>query len=99
MTESSLTEYVIYRELDDPISHDALDKASERSGRALQDLRDEEVDIEWVDSEVLETEDGDVAGTVCHYRAESQSAIRDHGDRAGLPVTRVFERGEPLEGE
>lgn len=48
---------------------------------------------------MLTTEDGDVTGTFCHYRAESEAAIREHADRAGLPATRIDRRGEPLEGE
>ena len=33
------------------------------------------------------------------YRAESEDAVREHADRAGLPATRIDRRGQPLEGE
>ena len=94
-----LTDYLILRELDEPITQDDLDGAVEASGAALSELREEGVGIEWVDSEVLTNEDGGITGTFCHYRAESEGAVYEHGDRAGLPVTRVSRRGEPLDGE
>jgi len=61
--------------------------------------RDEGVDIEWVDSEVLTNDNDEVVGTFCHYRAESEEAVREHAERAGLPATKVTRRGEPLSGE
>ena len=96
---SEITEFLILRDLDEPITREQLDGAVEASGEALSALRDEGVDIEWVDSEVLTDEDGDVTGTFCRYRAESEDAIREHAERAGLPATRVSRRGEPLDGE
>jgi hypothetical protein len=93
------TDFLILRELDDPITYDDLDEAADASGAALEELRGEGVDIEWVDSDVLEDETGQVTGTFCHYRAESEDAIYDHAERAGLPATRVSRQGEPLAGE
>jgi hypothetical protein len=40
-----------------------------------------------------------VTGTFCHYRAESEEAIHEHADRAGLPATNVSRQGDPLAGE
>ena len=100
MTDTDdLNDYLILRSLDEPITRDDLDAAAEASGEALVALREEDVGIRWVDSEVLTTDDGSVTGTYCHYRAEDEAAIHEHGERAGLPVTRVDRRGEPLEGE
>lgn len=93
------TDYLILRELPEPVTHDELDEAAAASGEALEELRAEGTDIEWVESEVMTDDDGHVVGTFCHYRAESRDAVEEHGDRAGLPVTRVTRRGEPLAGE
>jgi hypothetical protein len=95
---SDVNDYLILRELDEAITREQLDEAVEASGNALKQLREEGVDIEWVDSEVLTDDDG-IVGTFCHYRAESEDAVQEHADRAGLPATKVTQRGSPLEGE
>jgi hypothetical protein len=92
-------DFLILRELPDPITTDELDAAAAQSGETLAELRDEGVDIEWVDSEVLTNDNDEVVGTFCHYRAESEEAVREHAERAGLPATKVTRRGEPLSGE
>lgn len=97
MTQSE--DFLILRELPDPITTDELDAAAAQSGETLAELRDEGVDIEWVDSEVLTNDNDEVVGTFCHYRAESEEAVREHAERAGLPATKVTRRGEPLSGE
>jgi hypothetical protein len=97
--DTDLNDYLILRSLDDPIAREDLDAAAEASGEALSALREEGVGIRWVDSEVLTDDDGRVTGTFCHYRAEDEDAVREHGERAGLPVTRVDRRGTPLDGE
>jgi len=99
MSEQDLEDFLILRELDEPITEEELDAAGEQSGEALQELRDEGVGIKWVDSEVMKTDDGKVVGTFCHYRAEDERAVREHADRAGLPATRIDRRGDPLDGE
>ncbi|MGB9963893.1 DUF4242 domain-containing protein [Halobacterium sp. CBA1126] len=99
MSDDELTDFLILRDLDEPITDDELAAAGDASGEALKALRDEGVGIRWVDSEVLKNDDGDVTGTFCHYKAEDEAAVREHGERAGLPVTRVDRRGDPLEGE
>lgn len=96
---NELREYLILRELDDPISQEQLDGAAATSGETLEELRGEGVGIEWVESEVLTNDDGEVTGTFCQYRAESEEAIQEHAARAGLPATRISRRGNPLEGE
>jgi len=99
MTDEQLEGFLILRDLNEPITEQQLEAAGEQSGQALQELREEGVGIEWVESEVMATDDGKVAGTFCHYRAEDEEAIYEHAERAGLPATRVDRRGTPLEGE
>lgn len=96
---SDTDDFLILRELPEPITEDELDAAAEASGETLSELRGEGVDIEWVDSEVLTDDDGGIVGTFCHYQAESEDAVREHAERAGLPATKVTRRGEPLSGE
>jgi hypothetical protein len=96
---TDVNDYLILRELDGAISKEQLEDGVEASGNALEELREEGVDIEWVDSEVMTDDDGSVVGTFCHYRAESEDAIEEHAERAGLPATEVTRRGEPLDGE
>lgn len=97
--DTELQEFLILRELDAPISRSDLDAAADASGEALAELRDEGVGIRWVESEVLTNDDGEVTGTFCHYEAESEAAVYEHAERAGLPATRVDRRGDALEGE
>lgn len=96
---SDTDDFLILRELPEPITEDDLDAAAEASGETLSELREEGVDIEWVDSEVLTDDDGGIVGTFCHYQAESEDAVREHAERAGLPATKVTRRGDPLSGE
>lgn len=99
MTDSELEDFLILRSLEEPITEDQLEAAGEQSGEVLEELRSEGTGIQWVESEVLTNDDGDITGTFCHYQAEDESAVREHADRAGLPATRIDRRGEPLEGE
>lgn len=98
MAGNQSEDFLILRELDEPITREELDAAAENSGEALSALRDEGVDIHWVDSEVLTNDEG-IVGTFCHYQAESEEAVYEHADRAGLPATKVSKQGEPLSGE
>jgi Protein of unknown function (DUF4242) len=68
-------------------SGDELEQAAERSAQ----VGDEEMsdDIRWIRSYVLE-EGGGSVGTVCIYQATSPEAIREHADRAGLPVDEII---------
>lgn len=97
MTDTN--DFMILRELPEPIPREELDAAAEASGETLEELREEGVDIRWVDSEVLTDDEDAVVGTFCHYQAESEEAVREHADRAGLPATKITRRGEPLSGE
>lgn len=65
-----------------------LEVAAERS----RQVGDEEMsdDIRWIRSYVLD-EGGGSVGTVCIYQATSPEAIREHADRADLPVDEVIE--------
>ncbi|AKH97007.1 DUF4242 domain-containing protein [Halanaeroarchaeum sulfurireducens] len=99
MSEQELEDFLILRELDEPISKQELEAVGEHSGEVLEELREEGVGIRWVESEVLMNEAGQITGTFCHYQAEDEHAVREHADRAGLPATRIDRRGEPLEGE
>ncbi len=67
-------------------SGDELEEAAGRSTR----VGDEEMaeDIRWIRSYVLDEEAGGL-GTVCIYQASSPEAIREHAERAGLPVDEI----------
>jgi thiamine biosynthesis protein ThiC len=67
-----------------------LEEAAERS-RAVGDGEMSD-DIRWIRSYVLQEEDGTV-GTVCIYQASSEEKIREHAQRADLPVTEVIPSG------
>jgi Protein of unknown function (DUF4242) len=62
----------------------------EAAGRSRQ-VADEQMadDIKWIRSYVLEEGEGSV-GTVCIYQASSPEAIRNHADRAELPVDEII---------
>jgi len=92
-------DFLILRELDEPITEADLEAAGEQSGEALEELRSEGVDIKWVESEVMTNDDGLISGTFCHYQAESEDAVYEPAERAVLPATSVSRRGQPLEGE
>lgn len=99
MSDRALEDFLILRELDEPITEAELEATGEQSGEALEELRDDGVGIRWVESEVLLNEAGKITGTFCHYQAESEDAIHKHADLCGLPTTRIDRRGQPLEGE
>ncbi len=98
MPDEDMEDFLILRELDEPISREDLAAAASESEKTLESLRDEGTDIQWISSEVLAEDEG-IVGTFCHYRAESEEAVYEHGERAGLPVTNVTRRASPLEGE
>jgi Nickel responsive protein SCO4226-like len=64
-----------------------LGAAAERS----RQVGDEQMsnDIRWIRSYVLE-EGGGSVGTVCIYEATSPEAIREHANRADLPVDEII---------
>jgi len=69
-------------------SGEELEQAAARS----REVGDNEMsdDIRWIRSYVLGEDEGGL-GTVCIYQASSPEAIRDHADRADLPVTEIVE--------
>jgi thiamine biosynthesis protein ThiC len=69
-------------------SGDELEAAAARSS----DVGDNEMsdDIRWIRSYVLAEGEGSV-GTVCIYQASSPEKIREHAERAGLPVDEIVE--------
>lgn len=98
MGQRELEDFLILRQMDEPVTQDEREQASERSIEALEVVRDDGQGIDWVESEILETEDGEVAGTLCHFRADSEDTLHEHAECAGLPVTRIYRRGQPVEG-
>jgi len=68
-------------------SPEELGVAAERS----KQVGDTEMsdDIRWIRSYVLE-EGGGSVGTVCIYEASSPEAIREHANRADLPVDEII---------
>lgn len=99
MSASKLEDFLILRELDEPVSTDDLDEVDSRSAEVRGELRDEGTEIWAIQSEIMQNERGDVTGTHCHYQAESEEAVREHASRAGLPVTRLDRRGQPVGGD
>ena len=69
-------------------SGEELEKAAAKS----REVGDTEMsdDIRWIRSYVMAEESGEL-GTVCIYQASSPDAIRDHANRADLPVTEIVE--------
>ena len=61
---------------------DDLAEAGARSAAEGDKMSDH---IRWIRSYVTDEPDGSV-GTVCIYQASSPEAIREHAERAGLPV-------------
>jgi hypothetical protein len=68
-------------------SPEELQAAAARSAQ----VGDEEMsdDIRWIRSYVMAESEG--LGTVCIYQATSPEKIREHAERADLPVTEIVE--------
>jgi hypothetical protein len=66
------------------------DELKEAAGRSTA-VGDNEMsdDIRWIRSYVLAEESGSL-GTVCIYEASSPEKIREHAERADLPVTEII---------
>ena len=67
-------------------SPEDLQEAAARSTAEGEKMSD---DIRWIRSYVLE-EGGGSVGTVCIYQATSPEAIREHAQRADLPVDEII---------
>jgi len=65
-----------------------LEEAAARSSRVGDDEMSD--DIRWIRSYVLGEGSGGL-GTVCVYQASSEEKIREHAERAGLPVDEIVE--------
>ena len=78
--------YVIIRR-EGWVSGGDLEAAAARSS----DVGDNQMsdDIRWIRSYVIAEESGNL-GTVCIYEASSPEKIREHADRADLPVTEII---------
>jgi hypothetical protein len=63
-----------------------LEEAAARSTAVGDEMPD---GVRWIRSYVLGEEDGTV-GTVCIYQAASPEAIRDHAQKADLPVDEII---------
>ena len=98
MTNGELKDFLILRQLEDPISRTDREPARDRSIEALEVVRDDGHAIDWVQSQIMENEDGEIVGTLCHYRADSEDALHEHAECAGVPVTQVYRRGNPMKG-
>lgn len=90
MTDTDLIDFGIWRRMDgDLTAEEAKQDALEASQGAIAELREEGISVEWVRTDVLEDPEGDTDCAYCHYRAPSEEAIREHSERAGLPVTEL----------
>jgi Protein of unknown function (DUF4242) len=63
-----------------------LEQAAERSRQVGDDEMSD--DIRWIRSYVLE--EGQGVGTVCVYEATSPEKIREHAERADLPIDDII---------
>ena len=98
MSDQELEDFLILREVDPPVTHEERERASERSIAALETVRDDGEEIDWVGSQLLTNEEDMVTGTLCHFRAETEETLHEHADCAGLPVSEIYRRGEPVDG-
>jgi hypothetical protein len=68
-------------------SPELLERAASRSRRVGEEEMSDQ--IRWIRSYVLKEGSGSL-GTVCIYEAASEEAIRNHAQRADLPVDEVI---------
>jgi hypothetical protein len=69
-----------------------LQEATARSTAEAERTPDE---VRWIRSYALAEQDGSV-GTVCIYQASSPEVIRDHAQRAALPVDEIVAVADTL---
>ena len=90
MTDKDLIDFGIWREMDEELTNEeAKQEALEASQGAIAELGEEDIEVEWVRTDVLENPNSDTDCAYCHYRAPSEEAIKEHSKRAGLPVTEL----------
>ena len=63
-----------------------LEAAAARSTNVGDEMSN---DIRWIRSYVL-GEEGGTLGTVCIYQASSEDAIREHAEKADLPISEII---------
>ena len=98
MTDQDLIDFGIWRRMDEEITaEEAKKEALEASQGAIAELEEEGVEVEWMRTDVLEDPDGETDCAYCHYRAPSEEAIREHSERAGLPVTELTRMDDQLD--
>ncbi len=61
----------------------SLEDIKDSSLKSRNVMKDMDSDIHWVQSYISDDK------IYCVYVAPNEQAIRDHGERAGLPVTRI----------
>lgn len=76
--------YIIERKMDD-MSEEALERASQASLQALEEMKDR--GIVWIKSYVSSAE----GKIYCEYEAPDPELIREHARRAGLPADSISE--------
>lgn len=97
MSDQDLIDFGIWREMDANITDDqAKQEAYEASQEAIEALREEGIEVEWVSTDVLEDPEDDTECAYCHYRAPSEEAVKEHSERAGLPVTKLTRMDDQL---
>ena len=67
-------------------SPEELQQAAERSEQVGEEQMSD--DVRWIRSYVMQ-EDSGTLGTVCIYQATSPEAIREHGEKAALPIDEI----------
>jgi len=96
MSDQDLIDFGIWREMDADITDEAAkQEALEASLGAIKELQAEGIDVEWVSTDVLEDPDG-AECAYCHYRAPSEEVVKEHSERAGLPVTKLTRMDDQL---
>ncbi|NHN47930.1 DUF4242 domain-containing protein [Halostella sp. JP-L12] len=100
MTDRDLIDFGIWRRMDEDVTDEETKReALEASQGAIAELREKGIEVEWVRTDVLEDPDSDADCAYCHYRAPSEEAIKEHSERAGLPVTELTRMDDQLDRE
>ena len=100
MTDKDLIDFGIWREMDEELTNEKSKQAAlEASQGAIAELGEEDIEVEWVRTDVLEDPDRDTDCAYCHYRAPSEEAIKEHSERAGLPVTELTRLDDQFDRE
>ena len=100
MTDKDLIDFGIWREMDEELTDEKSKQAAlEASQGAIAELGEEDIEVEWVRTDVLEDPDRDTDCAYCHYRAPSEEAIKEHSERAGFPVTELTRLDDQFDQE